>query len=156
MPLVARQRTTGLRDAALGVGMGIAATLAPAGANAQQVAAAPAGVAAASRPIPADVCRIMFDTLTNHLERHGKDVISPDTRKSFRAFFVDPSGEITCTGGRQIAWRDENDWGTIKAITMSTSGAKKIDVAKDYGVWPADRPVGRGQRSEAPAPRVGG
>lgn len=161
MAVVARQRTSGLRDAALGIGMGVAATLAPAGANAQQVAIAPkpltpAEQAAASRPIPADVCNIMFDTLTDYLKAKGKDAISPETRRSFKAFFVDAKGDVTCTGNRVIAWTVESDRGIIKAITSRAGGAKKIDVAEQYGVWPADRPVGPQQRSEASAPRVGG
>jgi hypothetical protein len=99
------------------------------------------GPSMSSTPIPKEQCNFLFDTVTDSLEKHGKDYISGTTRASLRKFFISnpASKAIDCGGPREIAWETGKDYDLIIAFADATSGkfgAREVDFRMGYGFRP--------------------
>jgi hypothetical protein len=109
-------------------------------------------------------CNFLFDSVTDKLEKEGKNFISVTTRRGLNTFFAYGPDELPrCNGPestRLIPWETGRDFDFIMALADSASLAfkeQKVDFRADYGFKPAERPtvrgtpVGRAPGSTAPA-----
>ena len=95
------------------------------------------------KPVSKADCLAMYDLVELRLKGRGDEVTSITTRNGLKDFFVNRPGVVDCTGQREIPWRDAKDREFIESVLKSGDEAStaKFDMARDYAVGPAPRPV---------------
>lgn len=153
MPLVARQRTAGLRDAVAGIGMSVAATLLPSAANSADVekaAAVPPRPAAALDEKACQGAAGNAEDIIDHATNHRKLPPSPTLLTSMADWL-----DAKCKTPFDIQWETKNDWEIFTVIRSQLLRLKEPVSLESAGVKLAPRPTVRPPKPVASAATQG-
>jgi hypothetical protein len=85
-------------------------------------------------------CKTIATTTTEVFEALGAQKLSVDFRRSVIDFIIPDGRTVTCTGPRQIAWRDRSDWAAFHTIRAQLLGSR-VPISLEGIVELAPRPV---------------
>jgi hypothetical protein len=153
MAVVARQRTAGLRDAAVGVGMSVAAALAPGAANSAEVEKAAAVAPRPAATLDEKACRAADGNagdIIDHYTKNRKEPPSPTLLNSMADWL-----EAKCPTPFEVKWENGDDRMIFTMVRSQLLGLKQPVSLEKAGVKLAPRPTVRPPKPVASAARQG-
>jgi hypothetical protein len=153
VPLVARQRTAGLRDAALGVGMGVVAVLAPGAAGSAEIEKAAAVQPRPAATLDEKACRAAAgnaEGIVEHATSHRKLPPSPTLLNSVADWL-----DAKCKTPFDIQWETMNDREIFTVIRSQLLRLDQPVSLESAGVKLAPRPTVRPPKPVASAATQG-
>ena len=153
MPLLARQRTMGLRDAAVGAGLTLAAVLAPNAAGSAEVSKAAAVVPQPAATLDAQACKGAAgntEDIMDHYTNKRKEPPTPTLLNSMADWL-----DSNCKAPFEIQWEDGGDRMIFTAIRSQMLRQKTPASLESAGVKLAPRPTVRPPKPVASAATKG-